>query len=195
MNATTELTNMSAEQNKQITAAIQKERGRLLNFIRKRVSSDEDAEDILQDVFSQLVETYRLMKPIEQVSAWLFTVARNKITDMFRKKKTLAFSKQERYTDEEGNALFLEDLLSSQESGPEDELARKVVMRELETALDLLPEEQKQVFIWHEIDGLSFKEISKLTGKQVNTLISRKRYAVLSLRERLQELYMDFVIE
>jgi RNA polymerase sigma factor (sigma-70 family) len=193
MKATTQLMIMPSEQNEQITAAIQKEKGRLLNFIRSRVSSDEDAEDILQDVFSQLVETYRLMKPIEQVSAWLFTVARNKITDLFRKKKAIPFSRQNQSSEEEGETLFFEDLLVSEEGGPEDDFARTLVINELDAALEQLPREQKEVFLMHEFEGLSFKEIAEKTGKPVNTLISRKRYAVLSLREHLNELYNDFL--
>lgn len=184
---------MPSEQNEQIAAAIQKEKGRLLNFIRSRVSSDEDAEDILQDVFSQLVETYRLMKPIEQVSAWLFTVARNKITDLFRKKKAIPFSRQNVHHEDEGETYFFEDLLVSEENGPEEEFARNLVFSELDAALDQLPVEQKEVFLMHEFEGLSFKEIAEKTGKPVNTLISRKRYAVLALREQLNELYNDFL--
>jgi RNA polymerase sigma factor (sigma-70 family) len=152
------------------------------------VPGELDAEDILQDVFFELVEAYRLMKPVEQVGAWLFRVARNRITDFFRKKKPEALD--DAATDVEG--LALEDLLPSPEAGPEAAYARSVLLEELDAALDELPEEQRDVFIAHEIQGRSFKELAKETGLNVNTLLSRKHYAVLHLRDHLQAIYDEF---
>lgn len=187
---------MTAEQNETIKQTVQKERNRLFNFIRKRVPEQADAEDILQDVFYQLTETYRLMKPVEQVSSWLFTVARNKITDWFRKSKAEPFSKQQvqnASADEEGEVLTLADMLPDLSNNPEGQYARKVIMSALEDALDELPEEQREVFIMHELENKSFNELSEITGENVKTLLSRKRYAVLHLRERLQELYKELI--
>jgi len=178
------------EQDQQISATIEGERPRLRNFIRKRVADEQDAEDILQDVFYELVEAYRLMKPIEQIGAWLFRVARNRITDLFRKKKPQTLS--ERIVEESGETLGLEDLLPSPEAGPEAAYARHVLLEELDAALDELPDEQREVFIGHELEGLSFKELAAKTGVSVNTLLSRKHYAVLHLRQRLQVIYEEF---
>ena len=183
---------MTAEQDQRISEAIEREQGRLRNFIRKRVADQGDAEDILQDVFYELVEAYRLMKPIEQVGAWLFRVARNRITDLFRKRKPEALGKEPISIAEDGELLMLEDLLPSPDAGPEAAYARNVLLEELEDALEELPEEQREVFIAHELEGRSFKELAAETGLSVNTLLSRKRYAVLHLRRRLQAIYSEF---
>jgi RNA polymerase sigma factor (sigma-70 family) len=164
---------------------------RLRNFIRRRVPDPSDAEDIVQEVFYELVEANHLLMPIEHVTGWLFRVARNRITDLFRKKKPESFS-DAAIEDEDGEFLRFEDLLPSSEAGPEALYARSVLLDELEMALDELPEEQREVFVAHEIEGRSFKEISAETGVSVNTLLSRKRYAVLHLRERLRNIYHEF---
>jgi len=182
---------MMAEQDQRISEAIDRDKTRLRNFIRRRVADPSDAEDILQEVFYELVETYRLMKPIEQVGAWLFRVARNRITDLFRKKKPEA-STNDPVVAEEGEFLTLEDLLPSRDAGPEAAYARTVLLDELEDALAELPDEQREVFLAHEIEGRSFKELAAETGLSVNTLLSRKHYAVIHLRERLREVYDEF---
>jgi RNA polymerase sigma factor (sigma-70 family) len=181
------------EQDQSINETVKKERGRLLDFIRRRVPEETDAEDILQDVFYQLVETYRLMKPIEQVTNWLFTVARNKITDLYRKKKPVPMSKiiPAVESDDESERLDLSDILPAGTESPEMADLRGLIMEELENALADLPEEQRDVFVMHEIEDKSFNEISETTGESVNTLLSRKRYAVLFLRKRLQSLYNE----
>jgi RNA polymerase sigma factor (sigma-70 family) len=181
-----------AEQDQRIAEAIDLERGRLRNFIRRRVADPSDAEDILQEVFYEFVETYRLMKPIEQAGAWLFRVARNRITDLFRKKKP-DVSTNELVLAQDGETLALEDLLPSRDSGPEAEYARTVLLEELEDALEELPKEQREVFLQHEVEGRSFKELALETGLSVNTLLSRKHYAVLHLRERLRDVYDEFM--
>ena len=175
---------LTLEQDQRISEAMEREQLRLRNFIRKRVPGESDAEDILQDVFFELVEAYRLMKPVEQVGAWLFRVARNRVTDFFRKKKPEAL--------DDGEAFVFEDLLPSPEAGPEAAYARSVLLEELDAALNELPEEQRDVFVAHEIQGRSFKELSAETGVSVNTLLSRKHYAVIHLRERLQAIYDEF---
>jgi RNA polymerase sigma factor (sigma-70 family) len=182
---------MMAEQDQRISEAIDRDKARLRNFIRRRVADPSDAEDILQEVFYELVEAYRLMKPIEQVGAWLFRVARNRITDLFRKKKPAA-STNDPVVAEDGESLTLEDLLPSPDAGPEAAYARTVLLEELEDALEELPDVQREVFIAHEIEGRSFKELAVETGVSVNTLLSRKHYAVIHLRERLQEVYDEF---
>jgi len=185
---------MTELQNQSIQETVKKESPRLLDFIRKRIPDANDAEDIMQDVFYQLVETYRLMKPIEEITAWLFTVARNKITDRFRKKKPESLEKQVVYSrEEEGEMLNLSDILPSGDESQDTVMLRKAIMEELEDALDELPKDQREVFLLHEIDRKSFKEISGITGASVNTLLSRKRYAVLFLRERLQKLYTELI--
>src|ERR1700682_813858 len=186
---------MTASQNEQLSEAIGRERRRLRNFIRKRVADDEEAEDILQDVFYELIEAYRLMKPIEQVSAWLFRVARNRIIDLFRKKKSVSITASATLDPESGEAPALEELLPSPDAGPEAVYARSVLLEQLDAALDELPEEQREVFIAHEIEGRSFKQLSAETGVSINTLLSRKHYAVLHLRERLQSIYKEFLNE
>jgi RNA polymerase sigma factor (sigma-70 family) len=181
------------EQDRQIAETIERERGRLRNFIRKRVPDREDAEDLLQDVFFELVEAYRLMKPIEQVGAWLFRVARNRIIDRFRKKKPESLTVTPNPEDaEDGGVGSLEDLLPSPDAGPEAAYARGVLLDELDAALEELPEEQRFVFVAHELEGRSFRELASETGVSVNTLLSRKHYAVLHLRRRLQRIYDEF---
>jgi len=185
---------MTAEQNQSIGRVVQKEQKRLFDFIRKRVPSEEDAEDILQDVFFQLAESYRLMKPIEQVSAWLFTVARNKITDMFRKKRPDNFSSltfNDQNNDEDGESFSIADYLPDASEGPEAVYLRKLILSTLDEALKELPQEQCDVFVMQEMEQMSFKQIAEITGEPINTLISRKRYAVLHLRERLKEVYNE----
>jgi RNA polymerase sigma factor (sigma-70 family) len=182
---------MMAEQDQRISEAIARDKTRLRNFIRRRVADPSDAEDILQEVFYELVETYRLMKPIEQVGAWLFRVARNRTIDLFRKKKPDA-STNDPVVAEDGELLTLEDLLPSVDAGPEAAYARTVLLEELEDALAELPDEQREVFLAHEIEGRSFKELAVETGLSVNTLLSRKHYAVIHLRERLRAVYDEF---
>jgi RNA polymerase sigma factor (sigma-70 family) len=182
-----------AEQDERLTETIGREQGRLRNFIRRRVADEAEAEDILQDVFYELIEAYRLMKPIEQVGAWLYRVARNRIIDGFRKKKPEPFSPDEDPDAEDGDSLSLEELLPSPDAGPEATYARGILLEELDAALDELPEDQREVFLAHEFEGFSFKEISAETGVSVNTLLSRKHHAVLYLRRRLQSIYEDFV--
>jgi RNA polymerase sigma factor (sigma-70 family) len=179
------------ERDRQISEIIAEERSRLRNFIRRRVRDPSDAEDIVQEVFYELVEANRLLMPIEHVTGWLFRVARNRITDLFRKKKPETFS-DAAVVDEDGQVLQIEDLLPSPDAGPEALYARNVLLDELELAIDELPEEQREVFVAHELEGRSFKEIAAQTGVGVNTLLSRKRYAVLHLRERLQSIYDEF---
>lgn len=181
---------MTTEQDRRIAEAIGSEQSRLRNFIRRRVPDVSDAEDILQDVFYELIEANRLMKPIERVSAWLFRVARNRITDLFRKRKIAGVEPAEVAGGDD--PLLLEDLLPSPDAGPDAEYARGVLLEELAEAIDELPEEQREVFIAHEVDGVSFKQLAAQTGLSVNTLLSRKHYAVLHLRRRLQAIYDEF---
>lgn len=166
---------------------LEREGSRLRNFIRSRVPDVLDAEDILQDVFSELVEANQLLVPIDHVTGWLFQVARNRITDLFRKKRPERFSDLDLGTAGD-EVLLLEDLLASVEDGPDAQLARKVLLAELEAALAELPAQQRQVFLAHEVEGLSFNDIAAQTGVGLNTLLSRKRYAVQQLRKRLQHL-------
>ena len=179
---------MALERDQRISEVVKREQSRLRNFIRRRVPDARDAEDILQDVFYELVEANRLLMPIEHVTGWLFRVARNRITDLFRKKKPERFS-DTAIANEDDELLRLEDLLPSPDAGPEALYARSVLLDELESAVDELPEEQREVFVAHELEGRSFKEMAAATGVSVNTLLSRKRYAVLHLRERLQSTY------
>jgi RNA polymerase sigma factor (sigma-70 family) len=179
------------EQDRQIAEIVAKERSRLRNFIRRRVPDQADVEDIVQDVFYKLVEANRLLMPIDHITGWLFSVARNRITDLFRKKKPEPFS-DAIVEDEEGVLLRIEDLLPSPDAGPEALYVRNALLDELELALDELPEEQREVFVAHEVEGRSFKELATETGLSVNTLLARKRYAVLHLRERLQDIYDEF---
>jgi RNA polymerase sigma factor (sigma-70 family) len=183
---------MAIEQDQRISDVVRREQLRLRDFIRRRVPDPRDAEDVLQDVFYKLVEANRLLMPIDHITGWLFRVARNRITDLFRKKKPESFGD---VTDEDDELLPLEELLPSADAGPEALYARSVLIDELELAIDELPEEQRDVFVAHELEGRSFKEIASETGVNVNTLLSRKRYAVLHLRERLQSIYDEFTNE
>jgi RNA polymerase sigma factor (sigma-70 family) len=180
------------EQDQLIAEAVEREEPRLRSFIRKRVLDLGDAEDVLQDVFYELISAYRMMKPAEEMTAWLFRVARNRITDLFRRKNAVSLS--EPAGGEEG-APALEDLLPSPDAGPDALYARGVLLEALDEALLELPENQREVFVAHEVMGRSFKEIADETGVSVNTLLSRKRYAVLHLRERLQEMKESFAAE
>jgi len=183
---------MALEQDQRISDVVKREQSRLRNFIRRRVPDPRDAEDILQDVFYELVEANRLLVPIGHVTGWLFRVARNRITDLFRKKTPESFS-DTAVADEDDELLLLEDLLPSPDAGPEALYVRNVLLAALELALDELPEEQRMGFVAHELEGRSFKEMAAETGVSVNTLLSRKRYAVLHLRERLHDIYDEFM--
>jgi RNA polymerase sigma factor (sigma-70 family) len=180
------------DQDRRISETIAREQSRLRQFIRQRVPDASDTEDILQEVFYELVDAYRLMRPVEQVGAWLLRVARNRIIDLFRKKRPSVLGNDSNFANEEGDSLRWEDLLPSPDAGPEAVYARRLLLDELDSALDELPEEQTDVFVAHEIDGRSFKELSEATGVSINTLLSRKRYAVLQLRRRLQAIYKEF---
>jgi len=184
---------ITIDQNRRISETIAREQARLRQFIRKHVRNDGDAEDIFQEVFYELVDAYRLMKPIEQVGAWLFRVARNRIIDLFRAKRPAVLGNDSMLPTEAGETQQWEDLLPSPDAGPEAAYARSVLLEELDAALEDLPEEQRDAFVAHEIEGRSFKELSEATGVNVNTLLSRKRYAVLQLRRRLQAIYDEFV--
>jgi RNA polymerase sigma factor (sigma-70 family) len=181
---------MPLQQDQRIAEVVKREQSRLRNFIRRRVPDRRDAEDILQDVFYELVEANRLLMPIEHVTGWLFRVARNRITDLFRKKRPESFS-DTAVAGEDDEPLQWEELLPSPDAGPEALYARNVLLDELELAVDELPEEQREVFVAHELEGRSFKEMAAETGVSVNTLLSRKRYAVRHLRGRLQRIYDD----
>jgi RNA polymerase sigma factor (sigma-70 family) len=180
------------EQDRQISEVIAEERSRLRNFIRKRVPNEADVEDLLQEVFYELVEANRLLMPIDYVTSWLFRVARNRITDLFRKKKPENFTGAS-VMDEDGELLRIEDMLPSPEAGPEALCIRNLLLGELESALGELPAEQREVFVSHELEGRSFKELSAESGISINTLLSRKRYAVLHLRQRLQSIHDEFM--
>jgi RNA polymerase sigma factor (sigma-70 family) len=182
---------MAVDQDQRISDVVKREQSRLRNFIRRRVSDPGDAEDILQDVFFRLVEANRLLMPIDHVTGWLYRVAKNRIIDLFRKQQPETFS-QAAVVDENGEALRLEDLLPSEDAGPDALYLRGVLLDELESAIAELPQEQREVFVAHEVAGHSFKDISADTGVSVNTLLSRKRYAVLHLRDRLQTIYDEF---
>ena len=181
-----------AERDRQISDIVAEQRARLRNFIRRRVPDPSDAEDIVQEVFYELVEANRLLMPIEHVTGWLYRVARNRIIDLFRKKKPERFS-DAAIENEDGEILQVEDLLPSPDAGPEAVYMRGVLLDELELAIEALPDEQREVFIAHEVDGRSFKELSAEMGISISTLLSRKRYAVLHLRERLRSIYDEFV--
>ena len=180
------------EQNQLLSQAMERDEPRLRSFIRKHVADSGDAEDVLQDVFYELLEAYRLMKPVEHVTAWLFRVARNRMIDLFRRKKAGSLNEPV-VAGEEGDILVLEDLLPSAEAGPEAAYARNLLIDALDDALEELPPMQRDVFIAHELEGRSFREISAETGLSVNTLLSRKHYAVLHLRRRLQSIHENFV--
>ena len=183
---------MAHEQDQRISEVVKREQTRLRNFIRRRVPDPRDAEDILQDVFYRLVEANRLLMPIDHVTGWLFRVARNRITDLFRRKKPVSFSDTV-VGDENDERLTLEDLLPSPDAGPEALYFRHALLDELELAIAELPQDQREVFVAHELEGRSFRDMAAQTGVSVNTLLSRKRYAVLHLRERLQDIYDEFM--
>ena len=178
------------DRNQRIADVFRREQSRLRHFIRRRVPDPRDAEDILQDVFSKLVEANQLMMPIDHVAAWLFRVARNRITDLLRKKQPVLFS-DVGGRDEDVEVLF-EDFLASSEAGPDVVYARQVLMEELEAAIADLPPDQRAVFVAHELEGRPYEEMAAASGVNVNTLLSRKRYAVLRLRERLREVYEEW---
>jgi RNA polymerase sigma factor (sigma-70 family) len=177
------------EQDRLIAEAVERDEPRLRSFIRRRVADIADAEDVLQEVFSELVAMYRMMRPAEEMTAWLFRVARNRITDLFRRRKVDSLSEP---VGEEDGATTLEELLPSPDAGPDAEFARSVLLDALEQAIEELPDNQHEVFVAHELMGKSFKDISEETGVGVNTLLSRKRYAVQHLRERLRDIYEDY---
>ncbi len=181
---------LMADKDKRIAETVARERGRLKNFIRRQVPDAGEAEDILQDVFYEFVEAYRLPDSIEQVGAWLFRVARNRIIDRFRKKKEVQLAAVA--ADEGEDGLWLEEVLPAEDAGPEAAYARRVLLEEIHAALAELPAEQRDVFIAHELEGRAFKELAAESGVGVNTLLTRKRYAVLHLRERLQDIYQEF---
>ena len=181
------------DQDRQISEIISKERSRLRNFIRKRVANEADAEDLMQEVFFEVIEAYRLMEPVQQWSAWMYRVARNRIIDLFRKKRVREAGGDRAATSENGEPLLLLDSLPSPDAGPAAAYMRTLLLDEIEEALDELPEDQREVFIAHEIEGYSFKKIAARTGVSVNTLLSRKHYAVIHLRSRLQDVYDEFV--
>ncbi|CAN5501963.1 sigma-70 family RNA polymerase sigma factor [soil metagenome] len=180
------------EQNQRLEDAVRDNRNRLFAFIRQRVDNSTDAEDVLQDVFEELTEAYRLTTPIEQVAAWLIRVAKNKIIDRYRKKKTLALEDQKfAGGDGDDEPLLIADLLRGNTSSPDSTFDNNLLWNMIEEGLDELPADQRKVFVWHELDGKSFTEIAEETGVSVNTLLSRKRYAVLHLREKLREVYEE----
>ena len=186
-----------AEQNEWIEEAIERDEPRLRSFIRRQVADLGDAEDILQDVFYELTEASRLMKPAEQVTAWLYRVARNRIVDLFRRKKAVSLNEPARGDPASGDPdeRVLEDLLPSPDAGPDAIYASNLLLDAIDEALEELPANQREVFLAHEVEGRSFKELSAETGVSVNTLLSRKRYAVLHLRERLKEMRHDYGME
>jgi RNA polymerase sigma factor (sigma-70 family) len=183
---------MATEQERRIADAVESQQGRLRRFIRRRVGDADDAEDILQDVFYELVLAYRLMQPVEHVGAWLFRVARNRITDLFRRKRSEAMPSDPVALAEDGEELSFADLLPSPHEGPEAAYARRVLLEELDAALDELPAEQRDVFVAHEVEGRTFKQMAAETGLSINTLLSRKHYAVRHLRRRLQAIRDEF---
>jgi RNA polymerase sigma factor (sigma-70 family) len=180
------------DQDQRISEAVSRDESRLRNFIRRRVPDPGDAEDILQDVFFELIESYRMMRPIEQVTAWLYRVARNRITDLFRSRRREELRREPAKVSEEGEVLLLDEFLPSSDAGPEAEYARQALAEALDDALEELPEEQREIFVAHEVLGYSFKELSARMGTPVNTLLSRKHYAVTHLRERLRDIYDEF---
>jgi RNA polymerase sigma factor (sigma-70 family) len=183
---------LTTEQNRQISEIIAEQRLRLRNFIRQYVPTEADVEDLLQDVFLRVIEAYRLPEPVEQWGAWMFRVARNRIVDFFRRRQVRG-TEANAAANDEGDTRRTEDDLPSRQAGPAEAYAQAVLQTELEDALDELPAEQREAFEAHEIEGLSFKEISARSGVSVNTLISRKHYAVLHLRRRLRDIYEEFV--
>ena len=191
MNRLLESTAAVLQRNGVIDRAIRGERWRLLDFIRKRVRSEEDAEDILQDVFAQLIAGYNVAEPIEELTSWLFTVVRNRIIDWYRKRKPIPFSEQQSRSNAEFDGREVEDVLDDPAGVPDEVFTRSVMWTEFADALEELPEEQRNVFVMHELEGKSFKQIAETSGVPINTLLSRKRYAVLQLRERLSNIYEE----
>jgi len=180
------------EQDRQISEVVEQQRSRLRNFIRRRVPNEADVEELLQEVFFRLVEANRLLMPIDTVTGWLFSVARNLITDLFRKKMPANFTDAVT-EDEEGELLEMEDWFPSPDAGPDAIYVRRALLAELESALADLPRDQREVFVAHEIEGRSFKELSEESGVKINTLLSRKRYAVLHLRQRLRNAHDELL--
>jgi RNA polymerase sigma factor (sigma-70 family) len=193
MKATLSLDQAMTAQDHSIAQTVARERGRLRNFIRQRVADPGDAEDILQDVFYELVAAYRMLEPAEQVGAWLFRVARNRITDLFRKRRPERMAELPAPAEFAEDDATIEDLLPSADAGPEAAYARSLLVQELSAALEELPAEQRDAFVAHEIDGHSFADMAAASGLSINTLLARKRYAVLYLRRRLQAIYQEFV--
>jgi RNA polymerase sigma factor (sigma-70 family) len=183
---------MTQAQNESIGEVVRENGKRLFDFIRHRVNEEEEAEDIYQDVMFELTNAYRMMQPIEKIAAWLYRVARNKITDKYRKKRPDLLQDKVFISDDDDH-LYLEDLLRSTEESPDKDFDQALIQQALEEALDELPKEQRDVFIQHELEGISFNEIAEATGITVNTLLSRKRYAVLHLREKLRSLYEELI--
>lgn len=183
---------IASQQDRQLSDIVAAERPRLLNFVRRRVANEADVEDLVQDVFTELVNANRLLMPIGYVTGWLFQVARNRITDLFRKKRPVNFS-DAAVADDDGEPIELEDLLPSPDAGPDALYLRGVLEEELEDALAELPEAQREVFVAHELEGRSFRELAEETGISVNTLLARKRYAVLHLRKRLKGIHDELL--
>jgi RNA polymerase sigma factor (sigma-70 family) len=179
---------MAPDPDQRIADVVAQERSRLRRFIRRRIPSGQDVEDIVQDVFAELVEANRRLMPIDHVTGWLFRVARNRIIDRFRRQEPERFRDADIVT-EDGEILRMEDLVPSADAGPESAYVQQMLLRELERALGELPEEQRRVFVGHEIEGRSFTQMAAETGTNLNTLLSRKRYAVLHLRQRLQRAF------
>ena len=189
---TLELTPQMALQKRAVVEqTVSRERNRLFNFIKKRVSDTNDAEDILQDVFYQLWQGYHTIESIEKITSWMFRVARNKIIDKYRKQKPDTFSNLEKFNVDEEAPMLLSEMISDDSASPDDVYTRELIWESIETVLIELPEKQREVFVWHELEGLSFRQMSEKTGDSLNTLLSRKRYAVNYLRKRLQNLYNE----
>ena len=183
----------AAAQDREIASTVQRERGRLLAFIRRRIADAAEAEDVLQEALYELVLAYRMMQPVQQAGAWLTRVARHRIIDRFRKHKPQPLADRRAAQGEEPDEAF-EDLLPAPDGGPESALIRELLLEEIEAALEELPPEQREVFVAHELDGLSFRELSARSGVGVNTLLSRKRYAVLHLQQRLRAAWDDWLL-
>ncbi len=182
---------MALEKRQVVENTVANESNRLLNFIKSRVSDKNDAEDILQDVFIQLWQGYQTIESIEKVTAWMFRVARNKIVDLYRKKKPESFSKIENARNGEESPMLLSELLVDSNGTPDDIYTRELIWESIEEVLAEMPKPQRDVFVWHELEGLSFKDMERETGDSLNTLLSRKRYAVQYLRKRLANLYKE----
>lgn len=191
MNALRLSPEMSAERKVIVEQTVAAERNKLFNFIKKRVSDPGDAEDILQDVFYQLWQGYDTIENVERITSWMFRVARNKIIDRYRKLKPVSFSEIERVRADDDVPLLLADIIGDTSSSPDDVYTRELIWESIEEVLAEMPKNQRQVFVWHELEDLSFREMSERTGDSINTLLSRKRYAVNYLRKRLQNLYNE----